>query len=102
MSPARALLLAVAGLTVAWQVIVPPILEWRARRRSTEVEWDPEPYRAGLIALWLVGATILLASQQIWFPRQLYILLLPFALLVGMLLEYCHENNVTDRRVPLA
>ena len=36
-------------------------------------------------SIWLLGATLLYASQGVWYPRQSYLLLAPLALLVGQL-----------------
>ena len=39
-----------------------------------------------LLILWILGYVLLFAPLGVWFPRQVYIVLVPFALLVGVAL----------------
>ena len=34
--------------------------------------------------IWILGYVLLFASLGVWFPRQVYIVLVPFALLIGI------------------
>jgi hypothetical protein len=50
--------------------------------------------RASLcMALWLAGATLLFAPLGVWFPRQMYPLLAPFALLVAIVAADAFVRN---------
>jgi len=51
------------------------------------VRWrDPEERIPGLLLLWIAGYAVVFAPLGVWFPRQVYIVVAPFALLAGVVI----------------
>lgn len=72
--PAHSPSLVVVGLFLA----IAAYYGWRLLRASAEERGTR------ILAAWLVGYTLLFAPLGVWFPRQMYPLVAPLALLVGI------------------
>jgi hypothetical protein len=63
------------------------------------VRWrDPDERVPGLLLLWLVGYAVVFAPLGVWFPRQVYIVVAPFALLAGVVICQAMEAGLWSFR----
>jgi hypothetical protein len=57
---------------------------WRALQPLSRRPLEPARLLPAVLLAWLVGASFVLAAQRVWFPREVYPLLPPLGLLVGI------------------
>ena len=57
---------------------------WRALQPLSRRPLEPGRLLPAVLLAWLVGASLVLAAQRVWFPREVYPLLPPLGFLVGI------------------
>lgn len=86
--PAALGALLAAGLYFAWRALEP------LSRRPI----DPQRLVPALLMAWIVGASVVLSVQRVWFPREVYPLLPPLALLMASVAGETFRRFGDDRR----
>lgn len=86
--PLAAVALLVGGTSSVWLALEP------LGRRPIDVK---RLVPAVLVA-WIAGASVVLAAQRVWFPREVYPLLPPLALLVATLIGDSVQRGARSRR----
>jgi hypothetical protein len=86
--PAAALALLAGGACCAWISLEP------LAQRPIEI---PRLVPT-VLATWIAGASVVLAMQRVWFPREVYPLLPPLALFIGVAVGETAGRFAGDRR----
>jgi len=76
-------------------------LAWRAFQPLSRRPLEPASLLPAALATWLLGASFVLAAQRVWFPREVYPLLPPLGLLIGIVAGDSFRSQLRPRALHL-